>query len=138
VKLLKLDEIGRTGLNFNMKSLWKSMFSISFAGGTFSKQMAPSIPVTRLYPTDAKDGDEATFDVIFFHGLKIDAGTDYERTWSDKANTILWPQKWLPEDLENIRVFSVSYDAEATKWFARDNTEDVEYIGENLLQSVVT
>jgi hypothetical protein len=100
--------------------------------------MAPSIPVTRLYPTDAKHDDKATFDVIFFHGLKIDAGTDYEKTWSDKANTILWPQKWLPEDLENIRVFSVSYDAEATKWFARDNTEDVEYIGENLLQNVVT
>jgi hypothetical protein len=113
------------------------MLSISCAGGTFSKQMAPSIPVKRLYPTDAKHDKEATFDVIFFHGLKIDAGTDYEKTWRNKAN-ILWPQKWLPEDLENIRVFSVSYDAEATKWFARDNTEDVEYIGENLLQNVVT
>ncbi len=98
--------------------------------------MAPSIPVKRFYPTDAKDDDKATFDVIFFHGLKIDAGTDYEKTWSNKDN-ILWPQKWLPEDLKKIRVFSVSYDAEATKWFARGNTEDVEYIGENLLQNVV-
>jgi hypothetical protein len=74
-----------------MKNLWKSMLSISCAGGIFSKQMAPSIPVKRLYPTDAKDDDKATFDVIFFHGLKIDAGTDYEKTWSNK-DYILWPQ----------------------------------------------
>ncbi len=98
--------------------------------------MAPSIPVTRLYPTNAKDDHEATFDIIFFHGLKIDAGTGYENTWRNTAG-ILWPQKWLPEDLENIRVFSVSYDAEATKWFAPDNEEDVEYIGNNLLQDIV-
>jgi len=112
------------------------MLSISCAGGTFSKQMAPSIPVTRLYPTNAKDDKEATFDVIFFHGLKIDAGTDDENTWRNRKK-ILWPQEWLPQDLEKIRVFSLSYDAEATKWFAADNTEDVEYIGENLLQNVV-
>jgi hypothetical protein len=89
-----------------------------------------------LYPTNAKDDHEATFDIIFFHGLKIDAGTGYENTWRNTAG-ILWPQKWLPEDLENIRVFSVSYDAEATKWFAPDNEEDVEYIGNNLLQDIV-
>jgi hypothetical protein len=104
--------------------------------GFVRKQMGPSIPVKRLYPTNPKDDDKATFDIIFFHGLKIDAGTDYEKTWSNKDN-ILWPRKWLPEDLENIRVFSVSYDAEATKWFAQDNTEDVEYIGENVLFHVV-
>ncbi len=98
--------------------------------------MEPIIPVKRLYPTDARHAEEATFDVIFFHGLKIDAGTDYENTWRNKEN-ILWPEMWLPEDLKNIRVFSVSYDAEATKWFARDNTDDVEYIGQNLLQNVV-
>jgi len=119
-----------------MKSLWKSMLSISCAGGTFSKQMAPSFPVMRLYPTDAKHDDKATFDVFFFHGLKIDDETDYEKTWTNK-NKILWPQQWLPKDLENIRVFSLSYDAEATKWFAADNTDDVEYIGENLLQNIV-
>jgi hypothetical protein len=98
--------------------------------------MAPSICVKRLYPIDAKDKDKATFDVIFCHGLKIDAGTDYEKTWMNKDN-ILWPREWLPEDVENIRVFSLYYDGEATKWFARDNTKDVEYIGENLLQNVV-
>ncbi len=90
----------------------------------------------RWYTTDVKDDNEATFGIIFFGGLKIDAGTDYEKTWSNKAN-ILWAQKWLPEDLENIRVFSVSYDAEPTKWFAQANTEVVEYVGENLLQNVV-
>jgi hypothetical protein len=119
------------------------MLSISCAGGTFSKQMAPSIPVKRLYPTDAQHDAEANFDVIFFHGLKVDEGKDYEDTWRNNKN-ILWPQQWLPKDLKKIRVFSVSYDAEATKWFARGNTEDVrgntedvEYIGENLLQNVV-
>jgi len=98
--------------------------------------MAPSIPVKRLYPTDAKDDKENPFDIIFFHGLKIDAGTDYENTWRNKKN-ILWPQQWLPDDLENIRVFSVSYDAEATKWFAEDNRQDVKKIGKNLLEGVV-
>ncbi|CAN5959698.1 unnamed protein product [Sphagnum jensenii] len=104
--------------------------------GFVSKQIAPIIPVKRLYPTNGKDDDKATFDVIFVHGLKIDAGTDLEETWRNKDN-ILWPQKWLPEDLEKIRVFSFSYDAEATKWFSQDNTDDVEDIGENLLQNVV-
>ncbi|KAH8932892.1 hypothetical protein BDL97_18G003500 [Sphagnum fallax] len=107
--------------------------------------MAPSIPVTRLYPTNAKDDAEANFDVIFFHGLKVGEGTDYEKTWTNNEN-ILWPRQWLPKDLKRIRVFSVSYDAEATKWFVRGNTEDVEhilpredvaYIGENILQNVV-
>jgi hypothetical protein len=77
------------------------MLSISCAGGTFSKQMAPSIPVKRLYPTDAKDDKETTSDVIFFHGLKIDPGTDYEKTWRNKDN-ISWPKKWLPKDLKKI------------------------------------
>jgi len=112
------------------------MLSISCAGGTSSKQMAPIIPVKRLYPTDGKPDDEATFDVIFFHGLNIDPGTDCEKTWRNNED-ILWPQKWLPKHLESIRVFTVSYDAEATKWFADENTEDVEYIGENLLQNIV-
>ncbi len=112
------------------------MLSISCAGGIFSKQMAPSSPVKRLYPENAQDADEATFDVIFFHGLQIDAGTDDENTWRNKDG-ILWPQQWLPQDLEKIRVFSLSYAAEATKWFAEDNTEDVEYIAENFLQDVV-
>jgi hypothetical protein len=101
-----------------------------------SSPVARSFNVTRLYPTDPKDNNEATFDVIFFHGLEIDAGTDYENAWRNKAN-ILWPQKWLPEDLENIQVFSVSYDAEVAKWIAEDNIEDVEDIGKNLLENVV-
>ncbi len=72
-----------------------------------SNQMVLSIPVKQWYPTDAKDDDNATFDVIFFNGVKIDGETDFEETWRNKDN-ILWPQKWLPEDLENIRIFIVS------------------------------
>jgi hypothetical protein len=98
--------------------------------------MAPSIRVKRLYPTDAKHDKEATFDVIFFHGLNIDPATAYENTWRNKED-ILWPEMWLPEDLKNIRVFTVSYDAEPTKWFARGNTEDVHSIGQILLENVV-
>ncbi len=104
--------------------------------GFVRKQMARSISVKRLYPSNAKDDKEATFDVFFFHGLKIDAGTDFEETWRNK-DSILWPQKWLPEDVGKIRVFSLSYDAEPTKWFSRDNTDDVEDIGQNFLQNVV-
>jgi hypothetical protein len=112
------------------------------AGGICTKQIvaAPRIPVNRLYPVHPQDDGVATFDVVFFHGLQIVGGTAaqeaYRTTWTNKDN-VLWPQVWLPNDLDNIRVFSLSYDAEATKWFGQGNTEDVEYIGENLFQSLV-
>jgi hypothetical protein len=112
------------------------------AGGTLTKQMvdASRIPVNRLYPVNPQDDDGATFDVVFFDGLQIVGGTAaqeaYRTTWTNK-DKVLWPKEWLPNDLENIRVFSLSYDAEATKWFGQGNTEDVEYIGENLFQSLV-
>jgi len=98
--------------------------------------MAPSIRVERWYPTDANYDDEDSFDVIFFHALEIDARTAYEKTWRNKSNT-LWPKEWLPQDLRKIRVFSLSCDAEATKWFADENTEDVEYIGKELLKKLM-
>ncbi|KAH8932909.1 hypothetical protein BDL97_18G004300 [Sphagnum fallax] len=110
--------------------------------GTLTKQSvaAPRIPVNRLYPVNPQDDDGATFDIVFFHGLQIVGGTAaqeaYRTTWTNKDN-VLWPKEWLPNDLENIRVFSLSYDAEATKWFGRGNTEDVEYIAENLFHSLV-
>ncbi len=107
-----------------------------------TKQMASAsrIPVNRLYPENPQDDGGATFDVVFFHGLQIVGGTAakeaYKKTWTNK-DKVLWPQKWLPNDLDHIRVFSLSYDAEVTKWFGQRNTEDVEYIGENLFQSLV-
>ncbi len=101
---------------------------------------APRIPVNRFYPVNPQDDGGASFDIVLFHGLQIGGGTAaqeaYRRTWTNKDN-VLWPKEWLPNDLENIRVFSLSYDAEATKWFGQGNTEDVEYIGENLFQSLV-
>ncbi|CAK9868058.1 unnamed protein product [Sphagnum jensenii] len=110
--------------------------------GTLTKKFvaAPRIPVNRLYPVNPQDDGGASFDIVFFHGLQIVGGTAaqeaYRTTWTNKDN-VLWPKEWLPNDLENIRVFSLSYDAEATKWFGQGNTEDVEYIGENLFQSLV-
>jgi hypothetical protein len=103
--------------------------------------MATSIiPVHRFYPIDAADDVNKTFDVVFFHGLQITGGTadkeGYKKTWTTKDN-ILWPQEWLPKDLKYIRVFSLSYDTEVTKWFAKDNSEDVDEIGENLVQTLV-
>jgi len=111
------------------------------AGGTLTKQIvaARRIPVNRLYPVNPQDDGGATFDVVFVHGLQIVGGTAaqeaYRTTWTNEDN-VLWPKEWLPNDLENIRVFSLSYDAEATKWFVRGNTEDVECIGQNLFQSL--
>jgi hypothetical protein len=112
------------------------------AGGTLTKQMvsASRIPVNRLYPENPQDDGVATFDVVFFHGLQIVGGTEaqqaYKKTWTNK-DKVLWPKEWLPNDLGNIRVFSLSYDAEATKLFGQGNTEDVENIGDNLFQSLV-
>ncbi|KAH9532539.1 hypothetical protein CY35_18G003200 [Sphagnum magellanicum] len=101
---------------------------------------ASRIPVNRLYPENPQDDGVATFDVVFFHGLQIVGGTAaqqaYKKTWTNK-DKVLWPKEWLPNDLGNIRVFSLSYDAEATKLFGQGNTEDVEYIGDNLFQSLV-
>ncbi|CAM6015498.1 unnamed protein product, partial [Sphagnum balticum] len=101
---------------------------------------APIIPVNRLYPIDSKDDVNTNFDVVFFHGLQITGGTapqeGYKKTWTTKDN-ILWPQEWLPKDLKYIRVFSLSYDTEVTKWFAKGNSEDVDEIGENLVQTLV-
>ncbi|KAH8933022.1 hypothetical protein BDL97_18G009700 [Sphagnum fallax] len=111
-------------------------------GGTLTKKFvaAPRIPVNRFYPVNPQDDGGASFDIVLFHRLQIGGGTAaqeaYRRTWTNKDN-VLWPKEWLPNDLENIRVFSLSYDAEATKWFGEGNTEDVEYIGENLFQSLV-
>jgi hypothetical protein len=101
---------------------------------------ASRTPVNRLYPVNPQDDGGATFDVVFFHGLQFVGGTAaqeaYRKTWT-KKDKVLWPKEWLLNDLENIRVFSLSYDLEATKWFGQGNTEDVEYIGENLFQSLV-
>ncbi len=48
-----------------------------------------------------------------------------------------WFTPALTKDLKYIRVFSLSYEREATKWFARGNSEDVDEIGENLVPTLV-
>jgi hypothetical protein len=101
---------------------------------------APIIPVNRLYPIDPKDDVNTNSDVVFFHGLQSTGGTapqeGYKKTWTTKDN-ILWPQECLPKDLKYIPVFSLSYDTEVRRWFAKGNSEDVDYIGENLVKILV-
>jgi hypothetical protein len=101
---------------------------------------APTIPVNRLHPIDSKDDVNTNFDVVFFHGLKITGETEHQegylKTWTTKDN-IVWPREWLPRDLKYIRVFSLSYDTEVTKWFAKGNSEDVDEIGDNLVETLV-
>ncbi|CAK9265674.1 unnamed protein product [Sphagnum jensenii] len=115
----------------------------SVGGTSFGKQMAASfLSVHRFYPIERKDDVNKTFDVVFFHGLQITGGTapqeGFEKTWTTRDNNILWPREWLPNDLKDIRVFSLSYDTEATKWFAKGNSEDVDEIGENLAMALVS
>ncbi len=129
-----------SGLNFNISS------SNSYCQFLCRRDLDEKIrgctkdPCESVLPSQSTNDGGASFDIVLFHGLQIGGGTAaqeaYRRTWTNKDN-VLWPKEWLPNDLENIRVFSLSYDAEATKWFGEGNTEDVEYIGENLFQSLV-
>ncbi len=70
-----------------------------------------------------------------FTGCKLLEGQHLKRVTT--KDNILWPQEWLPKDLKYIRVFSLSYDTEVTKRFAKGNSEDVDEIGENLVKTLV-
>lgn len=52
-----------------------------------------------------------------------------------RDNKLVWPQKWLPEDLgaENIRVLSVSFDANSSV----SNKYKPYELGKNLVQKLV-
>ncbi|KAL3677796.1 hypothetical protein R1sor_020752 [Riccia sorocarpa] len=91
----------------------------------------------RLYePTPAKD---ARVDVFFFHGLECewqDSGIQdpHISTWkSSGEEEEVWPQRWLPEDFPQARIFSVSYDC-STKRTDTEGRMDLHLIGENVLQ----
>jgi hypothetical protein len=77
--------------------------------------------------------------LIFFHGFSngIDA---WEKTWIQRGySRVCWPREWLHKDEEerglgdNILVLSISFDGNHG-----GAHEDVEEIGKNLLQSLVT
>ena len=98
-------------------------------------------PVHVLYPSATNDDKNFNFDIILFHSLQS-AGweTLWRSTWESPAGAggngedkVCWPAVWLPEDLDGIRVLSVSYDADATKYFSMEHTENnIEDTGENL------
>lgn len=96
------------------------------------------LPLRQLYPSEGNGNSTYNFDIVFFHGLQITGGDKaWESTWvspgaGPDGKDVCWPREWLPQDFDNIRVLSASYDADATVFFGRGQTEDLEYIGENL------
>jgi hypothetical protein len=72
--------------------------------------------------------------LIFFHGFHK-VPEEWRRTWMTRNNKLVWPQKWLPEDLGagNIRVLSVSFDASSNV----SNKYNRHEIGKNLVQGLI-
>ncbi|CZR52801.1 uncharacterized protein PAC_02678 [Phialocephala subalpina] len=64
--------------------------------------------------------ENATSDIVFVHGLH----GDREKTWT--KNSVFWPQKLLPLDITDARIFSYGYDANIAHFWARpaDNRLD--------------
>jgi hypothetical protein len=50
--------------------------------------------------------------VIFFHGL----GGDPFKTWSSSSDRKACWLKWLSEDIEGLAVWTVGYQAAASRW----------------------
>jgi len=90
-----------------------------------------------LNPTCNSDNPNLT--VIFFHGITFGTSDEWKETWTtrptnNREKCICWPEKWLPEDLNNnVRIFSLSYDSNIVASVHNDVTE----IGKNLIQSLV-
>ncbi len=100
----------------------------------------------RLWPEGEAALDyKPALTVIFFHGLQIREGDKaWETTWSQRRNEkggklVCWPRDWLPRDLgeKKVVVYSLSYDADATRFYGRGNTENVDEIGKDLIKSLV-
>jgi hypothetical protein len=91
-----------------------------------------------LNPTCNSDNPNLT--IIFFHGIVFGTNVEWKETWTtrrtnNREKCICWPEKWLPEDLNNnVRILSLSYDSNIVTSVHNDVTE----IGKNLIQSLVT
>ncbi|CAM6033371.1 unnamed protein product [Sphagnum compactum] len=94
--------------------------------------------VCDLNPTCNSNNPNLT--VIFFHGIAFGTNDEWKETWTtcptnNREECICWPEKWLPEDLNNnVRILSLSYDSNIVAGVHNDVTE----IGKNLIQSLVT
>jgi len=95
-------------------------------------------PVHDLNPTCNSNNPDLT--IIFFHGIVSGTNDEWKETWTTRPtnNTeecICWPEKWLPEDLNNnVRILSLSYDSNIMASVHNDVIE----IGKNLIQSLFT
>jgi hypothetical protein len=91
-----------------------------------------------LNPTYNSDNPNLT--IIFFHGIAFGTNNEWKETWTtcptnNREECICWPEKWLPEDLNNnVRILSLSYDSK----IVASVHNDVIGIGKNLIQSLIT
>ncbi|CAK9199524.1 unnamed protein product [Sphagnum troendelagicum] len=94
-------------------------------------------PVHDLNPTCNSNNPNLT--IIFFHGVAFGTNDEWKETWTtcptnNGEECICWPEKWLPEDLNNnVRILSLSYDSNIVTSVHNDVSE----IGKNLIQSLV-
>jgi hypothetical protein len=90
-----------------------------------------------LNPTCNSNNPNLT--IIFFHGIAFGTNDEWKETWTtrptnDREGCICWPEKWLPEDLNNnVRILSLSYDSHIVGSVHNDVTE----ISKNLIQSLI-
>ncbi|CAN5975792.1 unnamed protein product, partial [Sphagnum jensenii] len=90
-----------------------------------------------LNPTCNSNNPNLT--IIFFHGITFGTNDEWKETWTtrptdNREKCICWPEKWLPEDLNNnVRILSLSYDSNIVGSVHNDVTE----IGKNLVQSLI-
>ncbi|KAH8951882.1 hypothetical protein BDL97_09G054200 [Sphagnum fallax] len=91
-----------------------------------------------LNPTCNSNNPNLT--IVFFHGIAFGTNDEWKETWTtcstnNREECICWPEKWLPEDLNNnVRILSLSYDSNIVASVHNDVIE----IGKNLIQSLVT
>ncbi|CAK9235862.1 unnamed protein product [Sphagnum troendelagicum] len=91
-----------------------------------------------LNPTCISNNPDLT--IVFFHGIAFGTNDEWKETWTtrptnNRKKCICWPEKWLPEDLNNnVRILSLSYDSNIVASVHNDVIE----IGKNLIQSFVT
>lgn len=58
--------------------------------------------------------EDATFDVVFMHGLDGDA----RKSWQRDKSASTW-HHWLADDIDGLAVWSVGYDAFSSRWRGR-------------------